>query len=334
MLPKYSSAEDFSMVSSEIKGSKKRVVLTPLARYILKTVKKRMPISEIINLYAVKHTKKPSRRTFQRAVAELVKQKKLNKECHEQLWLSPMNPTSEPMSKPMHGRKLTPPHHRIHSSHKIKLSMPYSGQQPQEDATEVRPFGRYKTAVQSIYKKYLGQSITIVAFKDKLNVWFHFPKGVRTTEQMINAKKESYLALMEFAKEHNLKLDGYLDKVIQSHHVVEDMPTNAILKPLFKEYGKEIKERIGSAICQTSHPGKIEHEGVKRLDGVIVKGEKIANGLEYLCYDFPEHFGMLAKQQNRYNENIEKHLAVLEEISVATKELRDTMKAIRKELGK
>lgn len=207
----------------------------------------------------------------------------------------------ESVKQIMNGLNLTK---QVHSSHKIKFSVSYEGSQPISGALAVKKFGRTGTARQAIYK-YSG-GLTIITFKKKLNIWVHHPKGISTNEQMINAKANAYMMVLQFAKEYDLKITTTIEKVIQSHHVIENKDLNELLKPIFSKYKYEIKEQIGSAICQTSHKGKIEHEGNQK-----VQGSDVAKGLEYLTIRFPNDFAKVAEQQNRYDENIRKHLKVL-----------------------
>ena len=213
----------------------------------------------------------------------------------------------------------------IHSTHHIKFSINYKGTQPRDGATKIKPFGRYKTAIQSIYK--LTDRITIVAFKNKLNVWVHKPEGKLTQNQMINAKRDGYLALLGFAKSFHLTLQDSLEKVLRSHHVVEEKRVNTAFKPVFKQYEREIEAQIGSKVCQTSHKGKIEHEGKKREEKVIL-GSDVAKGLERLILDVPEKIDKIECIEGKYgyaiesyNLNIEKHLRVMEEISKGLKKM-------------
>ena len=221
----------------------------------------------------------------------------------------------------MHSTNISTPNHRnlIHSAHKLKFSISYSGAQPTKEATEVKPFGRYGTAKQVIYKY---KNITIVAFKKKLNVWIHNPKGKLTTNQIINARRDAYLSVLAFSKEHRLTLGVDLSSVLRSHHVVEHEALNESLKPILEAYPKEIEERIGSKICQTSHKGKIEHEGAsKELTGAVV-----SKNLEYLVTQFPSDFATLAQANGEFRENLLTHLEVMREISRTMKDIRDGLK--------
>lgn len=221
----------------------------------------------------------------------------------------------------MHGSTWKPQKHRnlIHSAHRLKFSISYKGRQPYKGATEVKPFGRYGTAKQSIYK--IGD-VTIVAFKRKLNVWIHRPAGKLTTNQIINAREKAYLTLLGFSREHRIGLEAELSDVLRSHHVVEHKDLNEALKPILEKHPEEIKERIGSSVCKTSHKGKIEHEGVsKELTGAMV-----AKNLEYLVTQFPGQFGEVASGFVEYNRNIKLHLKVLQEMSETMKDIREGLK--------
>lgn len=228
---------------------------------------------------------------------------------------------SEPF---MHSERLSIDKHRkglVHKAHRLKFSIDFKGAQPFRGAAIIKPFGRYKTAKQAIFK--LG-NITITAFKRKLNVWVHNPPGQLTQHQIINAREKAYLTLLNFAKEHQIALEGDLSQVLRSHHVVEHETVNEGLKPVFEAHPKELEERIGSKICKTSHKGKIEHEGVSsELTGAIV-----ARNAEYLFTRFPSDFSLVAQSLSgfgEYNRNIQLHLGVLRKMS-------DTLDKIQEKL--
>lgn len=225
----------------------------------------------------------------------------------------------------------------VHSSHKIKLSIAYEGEQPTKGA-KIRPFGRNLAQIQAIYRQAKG--ITITAFKHRLTVWVHNPPGQRTEEQIREAKKEGYLQLVAFAHHHNIKLSGYLEKLIQSHHVVEDKALNEALGPIISEYGSEIQARIGSKICQTSHKGKVEHEGVGRPDR-IVQGSAVAAGLEYLVLDFKGRFeeDKITRAEwntnvRQYSEQIKAHLDAIKGINEGIRGFNEGMQKMNTLLEK
>jgi hypothetical protein len=144
---------------------------------------------------------------------------------------------------------------------------------------------------------------------------------------MINAKREGYLSALGFCRAFNLTLKDDLAKVLRTHHVVESEIVNNTLKPTFKAHEAEIKERIGSAICKTSHKGLIEHEGTSGHLGCDV-----AKGLERLILEVPEKIdriecieGKYGHAIERYNLNIEKHLGVLEEMSATLKKIQKSL---------
>lgn len=310
--------------------------------YFQNSTVKRVPISDLIAEYVKSTSLSLSRRAYQKAVNELAEGGEIKIERHEQLWIISMmvydqstevkRTTSELNSMlplDMRTKAIEP---RIHSAHKIKLSIPYKGEQPLIGGI-VKPFGRYGTARQALFRKE-GERTTIITFKNKLNVWVHLPDGQRTEEQMINAKITGYRALKEFEKEHKIELDGYIEKVLQSHHVVEHRAVNEAFKPIFKAYPDEIEERLGSHICPSSHPGKIEHEGKKRPSR-LVKGEDVAKGLEWLALDAKDQLASFEEVEFKYHESIRlydeqirKHLAAIEELRDTMREIRDSLKKV------
>jgi hypothetical protein len=280
--------------------------------------------NEIIKLYESKGNKKLSRVGYWKALKNCERRGIVELTRQEQLWVRFFCFPSDEILTDINRSDCIVRTKPLHTTHKIKLSIPYHGPQPKEGATRISPFGRTKTQVQVVYR--VSPSITITAFKRKLNVWVHRPPGNSTPEQLINAKAEGYRALLIFAKEHNLRLEGYLNRVLRSHHVLEDKQLNEALKPIFEPNEREIYERIGSHICRTSHPGKIEHEGVRRPDGSIVQGSDVARNVEYLFTRFPGDFAELAKANAEFRENLKTHLNVMEEISKTLKMIREEMR--------
>lgn len=299
--------------------------------YLQSNKARKIALRELRESYESRTGKKLSRTSYPRALKKAVRQLPgyaLHRQ--EQLWLCPVGVNATLPKDSMLGMNKRTHNHRIHSAHKIKLSISYEGKQPTEDADGIRPFGRYKTQKQSIYK---FVDITIVAFKKKLNVWVHNPPGTLTTEQLINAKTRGYVALVQFARLHNLKLEGYLNKVLMSHHVTEDADLNKLLKPFVQEYEKEIYERIGTKVCNTSHKGKVEHEGKKNEDR-IVHGHKVAMGLEYLTTQFPDDFGKLTEANMDFRVNLQEHLGAVTDIRTGIGELTDAVKEMNRLLKK
>lgn len=315
-----------------------RFICPRFSVFVLMRLKERIQLSELIKEYEITGVKL-SHMGYWKNIRKLHKAGKIGLERHEQLWLIPMLPNasrSDDIStninqEPMLGRKIDT---RIHSTHKIKLSMEYKGEQPREGGIE-KTFGRYHTARQYIFHKGIH---TIGAYRRRLVIWVRNPDGILTIEQRVNAQAEGYKVLKEFAREHNIALEGYLEKVELSHHVVENDPLNNALKPMVSNY-KQIKKRMGTAVCQTSHPGRVEHEGKAREDR-IVRGDKVAQGLENLVLDFPDdlkrieraielQIGAIEKQTAAdlsLATNIQLHLQVLQDIRDAVAELRKEKK--------
>jgi hypothetical protein len=256
----------------------------PIGQFILERLKEKTCLKDFIKLYLRTQECKPTDRAFQKAANALADAGEIQLERNEQLWLIPVrtNTSNREETNPHHnaqflGRKIAA---RVHSTHKIKLSMPYKGEQPIDGIEHI--FGRYRTARQYIY--YRG-TCTIGAYRKSLVIWVRNPSGILTPEQRINAKAEGFKVLQSFAKEKNLELKGYLEKVDLSHHVVENDSLNEMLKTkLLSKYGTSISARIGTHVCQTSHPGRVEHEGRARIDR-IVRGDQVAEGLEYLTLE-------------------------------------------------
>jgi hypothetical protein len=314
--------------------SGRKCVVYPIADFLLANVKVKVPLKDLVRQYLKSHVEKPSDRTFQRAANRLAEQGLLGIDRQEQLWLIPnassmlllRDKTTPNDIDSMLGRKIAA---RVHSTHKIKLSMPYVGDQPLEGAEKVRTFGRYNTAKQAIFH---DGTFTIGAYRRKLVVWVRNPQGISTEEQRVNAKAEGFAALNRFARSRNIALQGYLEKVELSHHVVENEALNEALKTLTDKYGEEIYKRLGTHECQTSHKGRIEHEGRAREDR-IVHGDLVAIGLERLTLDFPHQFEKQVEMNSKFADNLALHLEVLQGIKAGIdkeNELREeTLKALK-----
>ena len=311
-----------------------RLICPRFSVFVLERLTERIQLSQLIKEYEILGVKR-SHVAYWKTVRKLHKEGKIGLERHEEMWVIPMPPNASRSEKiltninqeSMLGRKIN---QRIHSTHKIKLSMPYAGEQPRAGGIE-KAFGRYHTARQYIFHK--GYH-TIGAYRKRLVIWVRNPEGILTIEQRVNAQAEGYKTLKEFAREHNIALEGYLEKVELSHHVVENDPLNEALKPMVSNY-KQIKERMGTAVCQTSHPGRIEHEGKAREDR-IVRGDKVAQGLENLVLDFPDDLKRIERAIDMQVDaiqkqtaadlslatNIQLHLQVLQDIRDAVKDLK------------
>jgi hypothetical protein len=314
-----------------------RLISPPFSIFLALTVKRKIALNEVIAKYEKAGFKRLSHVGYWKHARKLIAQGKLSAVKHEQLFLMP-SMDSEKINhatiEPRTGERLTgtiepirreinqPTIERAHSTHRILLSMPYQGEQPEAGASAIKPFGRYGTARQVIYKH---GDLTIIAYRKKLNVWVHKPKGARTQEQLIAAKVQGYRALVSFARSHTLTLEGYLNKVLYSHHVVENEALNAAIKDLIEAY-PEIEQRLGSKVCNTSHKGKVEHEGKARADRII-RGDMVAAGLEYLTLDYPKDFAEFARDAvPALTEQIRLHLKVQEETLAYLKAINAAIK--------
>lgn len=282
---------------------------------------RRFTFKELAQEYREETGKKTGRRTLQKQLKTLPEHIQIERK--DQLWISyRTNVGGNDLS--MQPNKMGILKHRnkganlIHSSHKWRFSIKYQGQQPLKGANQVNLFGRYKTAKQAFF---YYKDITVVAFKKKLNVWIHRPSGKFTQNQAIEAREKAYLALLQFSREHEITLEGNIKDLMLSHHVVEHPALNTALKPVFAGREEEIDAAIGSHVCHSSHPGKIEHTGIPGR----ITGYQVGKNLEYLCTQFPSDFSILARENAAFRENLITHLRVMQEMS-------DTLKKIREEI--
>jgi hypothetical protein len=288
--------------------------------FLMANLKMKTGLKDMVMQYEAIGQKR-TRRAYEYAVRKLEADGKIKVARYEQLYIFPISMDSENIRSANHRNEATTIEAKAHSTHRILLSMPYTGTQPEAGATRIKPFGRYGTARQIIFKQ---GDLTIVAYRKKLNVWVHKPKGTRTAEQLLEAKVAGYRALVAFARRHTLTLEGYLNRVLFSHHVIENEALNAAMKDLLTAY-PEIEARMGSKVCNTSHKGKVEHEGKARPDRVI-RGDMVARGLEYITLDFPEQYADFCKLIPEYHAQLKLHLEVEARTLEAIKELTKAIK--------
>lgn len=301
--------------------------------------KRKFSFSELSKSYEEETGIKTTRQAKQKALKRI---KGIVLERREQLWVSMLyhrNPTDENATNAtpstikkgeismdgydggLHQTIEPDKSNIIHSSHRWFFSIGYAGKQPTEGA-KIKPFGRYKTAIQAIHE---FKDMTIVAFRNKINIWIHNPEGKLTQNQKIEARTRAYTSIKAFERQYGITIKGDLKgEILNSHHVVEHKELNEALKPILRGREEEIKEVLGSGVCNTSHKGKIEHEGTNELTAF-----EVAKNLEYLCTKFPTHFSQLAQENAGFQENLASHLAAIHELRDTMKEHRDIMRQIR-----
>lgn len=293
-------------------------------------------LGELIEIYESKTKRKLSRRAYQIAIKK-EEGSLFRIERHEQFFIYPLTTLSE-MKRNESEKKfidnLTMRKVRIHSSHKWKFGVDYQGTPPIDG--KVSYYGKQATLKRYFYR--ISDRISIVAFKKRLNVWVHRPSGTTTQEQETDARTLGINALTEFAQAHGLTITSDLSKVLLSHHIIEARQVEALFKPIYKLYGEDIYQKIGSRINHSSHKDKIEHVGIRREDRLIL-GSKVATGMEYWLYDLPNEIKELKTTETerkealvllaRYTEQIKAHLSAVQGIEKSNKELVNTMQEIR-----
>jgi len=182
----------------------------------------------------------------------------------EQLYWCPYE-KNEPSANGIPPIEPSPP---MHSSHRYRFSIAYEGKQPTDGIR--KPWGRTRKQEQVIFN--FGANLKVVAFSRHLRIFLSSPKGETTQEQGIAARKEAYLAIMGFAKEHNIKLLGDLEQKLWSHHVLElgnrnlktrENNPNGVILDAFDGAEKELAEIVGSGE-DNSHRGKLEHFNISK----------------------------------------------------------------------
>lgn len=224
---------------------------------------------------------------------------------HEQLYWYPIESKGTSDYGKVHKGTSQP----IHSSHRYRFSISYSGQQPKDGI--IRPWGRNRKQLQVEYK--LGQDMRLQVFSKRIIVMLANPKGTTTREQLIEARKLAYLSILGFAKERNLALGEDFEKKLGTHHVLEPEELNRPFKGL-GPYAKEIEARTGSLVL-----GDGSHEGMEHQGGGTsrTKGELAAENFEWLLWQFRGEFSEDRHTREEYlgairayTEQIKLHLEV------------------------
>ncbi len=165
-------------------------------------------------------------------------------------------------------------------SHRIKFeSIRYSGSFIKTEDT--RYSGRYHSVPTTFFR--FGTH-TIVMHTKRIKIWIHDSKGKDLAAQKEDAKNKAIARLHEFAEMHRLLLEAHdLSKIAGSEHTFEDSSVDAVLRPIVEEESERMNERLGMAINQTSHPGKIElHERNPEVGSQFSRGQRI----EYIIDTF------------------------------------------------
>jgi len=316
-------------------------------QFVLESIREypgeKAPFPELCKRYDEKTGKKKSKQAYHKKLLKI--KHLLNMERKEQLWLSispnvpqevnqprESQPKEEGQSQPKQSiAKLAQPQSQpsqpkskqknlIHSSHRWRFTINYKGSQPLEGGKITR-FGRYKTATMATYEY---ENLTIIAYKNKLNVWIHKPTGQLTEHQAIEARTRGYMALKAFERQAGIHLIGDLKKILNSHHVAEHEPYNELMKAIIKGREEEIEERLGMKVCETSHPGKVEITGTEQLSA-----EGITRNLEYLVTRFPSQFAQLTEANMDFRENQVSHVAAIKELTGMAQEIRGLVKIVK-----
>lgn len=293
---------------------------TTFSEWVEKNLARKTPLSELIKAYEKTFSIRRSLRSYQR---DIRKAPGVRIERREQIYASP---TKISDIKTM----VSPQNDKLHSAHNLRFSIGYKGAQPTDG--EVKLWGRYRSGIQVIYE--LAPGLRLTAFSRRLLVVLRNPEGNTTSEQLIEARKEAYISVLRFAKARRLALDGSISKILGSHHVLENPKLNEEIQAQIGKYAEAIEARTGTLVNgDSSHPGKMEHQGGGASQ---LAGDKAALGFEYLLWNFPGDFARLAhlnaetsKQQAVYAENIKLHLQTEAETKAAIQELRDYIRELR-----
>jgi hypothetical protein len=183
------------------------------------------------------------------------------------------------------------------------------------------PIVRSPTSLTNVQYRVKGAGKRIrYAVVDMTNCFVEFYKKsvtlvLKSGHEIVNADPEQvkalYHVLATVTKSRGVQLapEANWEHGLYSHTVMEDDGLNDFFKPLaVAEWGDEDLHFF----LDNSHTGKVEAGGKRSFDA--------AENLRFMLLEFPKAFAA-------YNENIVKHLAVLDEMS-------QTLKAIREELNK
>lgn len=203
-------------------------------------------------------------------------------------------------------------HPRYHRAHRFAFSFSFSGKQPILEVSS--KFGRYGTLVK--YKgSYPEYKALVFSYPKALLIWIKHPKGVKTVEQLIEARKLAQGCAEQLARKHGLtqltaKRTGY------SEHTVENKRLDKTLRPLAEKEPDLMRERCGITENKTSHRGKLEHTDRDKVPGQF-KAKDGVMALEEILY------GKTATK-----EDIRELAEGIKEIVSSTKELNATIKEL------
>jgi hypothetical protein len=144
---------------------------------------------------------------------------------------------------------------KYHAAHRLAFTFEYSGIQP--TIGKRSKFGRYSKTYRyrTDYPEY---SARVFAYPRSLLVWIKKPKGTRTVEQLIEARRLARECVNSIAFKHRLTLMREKGAGF-SEHTIEDKALDRVIRPLVKEEPDLMRERCGITENLTSHRKKLEH---------------------------------------------------------------------------
>jgi hypothetical protein len=195
---------------------------------------------------------------------------------------------------------------QYHKSHRYLFIFDYSGPQPTRGSDRFARVGRYRTTPQARYD-YSEDKAIVFTLPNVLKIWIKHPEGIKTTEQLINARKTAWAVSNSFAHKHGIAIlkertAGF------SEHTVESKPLDrVILRPIVENQPELAKEKLGLSINQTSHKNKVEWTGPKAKERVMYLEYILDGGLARDMVEIKDTLGELVKYSKKPPEKPEGH---------------------------
>jgi len=148
---------------------------------------------------------------------------------------------------------------RWHKSHRNLFVFEFEGSQPTRGGKLSRFGWKPRSPNAPVKAKYNFPEENCLAFTTKhtIMIWAKHPKGVKTVEQLIEARARARRVAETMASKHALTNLKEREAAF-SEHTVEQPTLDKLLRPLVVLAPELCKEKLGLTENHTSHPGKLE----------------------------------------------------------------------------
>jgi hypothetical protein len=206
---------------------------------------------------------------------------------------------------------------KYHEAHRLAFTFEYSGKQPA--VGKCSKFGRYKKT--NRYRlEYPEYAARVFAYPRSLLVWIKKPKGIRTVDQLIEARKLARECAKSIAFKYQLTLIREKGAGF-SEHTVENRALDRVLRPLVLAEPELMRERCGITENKTSHRNRLEHTDRAKRPGQPAANERVIN-LEELLYN-----GAITKEDLApLKEQVKETIKLTNETSTSIKEITTMIK--------